>query len=153
MKIYGQLESVQAENLGSNPTPTPWGRFFFDTALKLLKYWNGTSWAALPGRLVVGSRGTPQDITSAGIILTAGGSDQVWFVQGSGGAVTVTANPAISAGSFVGQRVMLKGRDDTKTLRLNNGNGLSINGDCLLDADATIAFTWDGTNWSEDSRR
>lgn len=154
MKVFGQLESAQAENLSGNPTPTPHGRYFWDTTLFLLKIYDSLNWVKIPGRHVQGSRASPSAITAVGgLTPVVAGCDQVWFLQGSGGAVTVTANPQIAAGTFVGQKLLLKGRSDTNTVSFANGTGLSLNGDCLLGDDSTLGLTWDGTNWSEDFRR
>jgi hypothetical protein len=89
--------------------------------------------------------------------VVAGGADQLWFIQGYDGAiaapVTVTANPRISVGSFVGQKLLLKGRSDTNYVLLPNGQGMSLQGDWFGGEDSTLGLTWDGTNWSEDFRR
>lgn len=42
MKVYGQLERAQAENLAADPTAGVAGRFFFNSVSKLLKYDDGT---------------------------------------------------------------------------------------------------------------
>src|SRR4029079_304424 len=67
-------------------------------------------------RQVTGSRGTPQNITAAGGIAPAGKWEEVIFVQGNGGAIDITANPQIAAGTVVGQTLMLIGRSSTNTL-------------------------------------
>jgi len=102
--------------------------------------------------VVTGSRGTPISVTVAGIT-PAGVSEERIFVKGSGGPINVTANPRIAAGTAVGQILKLVGRSDTDTLTLANGNGLSLNGDITLLADDVIVLFWDGTNWTEETRR
>ena len=42
MKVYGQLEKAQLENLGSDPTPGVKGRIWIDTVTNKPKYDNGT---------------------------------------------------------------------------------------------------------------
>ncbi len=48
-------------------------------------------------------------------------------IQGSGGAVDVTANPQIAAG-VDGQVIRLQGDNDTNTVKFDDGTGLSLNG-------------------------
>lgn len=105
------------------------------------------------GNSITGSRASPQNIVAGvGILFVGRSSFQTWFVQGSGGAVTVTANPAISAG-VVGQSLRLVGRSDTNILTLNDGNGLDLNGPIILSSSSSIDLLFDGTNWVETSRR
>lgn len=106
--------------------------------------------ASLP--TVTGSRASPTNVTTAGIT-PAGVGVQKIFVQGSGGAIDVTANPQIAAGTTVGQELILIGCSDTNTLKLEHGTGLDLNGDILLQARYVISLTWDGTAWSENYRR
>lgn len=102
---------------------------------------------------VTGSRGTPQNITAAGgIAFTGAQARQLWFIQGSGGHVDITANPQIAAATTVGQELMLIGRNDSQTVKLEDGNGLKMNGPIFLGEDNAINFVWDGTNWVEQSR-
>lgn len=102
---------------------------------------------------VTGTRASPSAIVAGtGVAFTGSYSNSLWFIQGSGGAVTVTANPQVAAGSFVGQRLKLVGRSDTNTVTLANGTGLSLNGNITMGADSTLSLEWDGTNWREDSR-
>lgn len=116
--------------------------------------WTTVSSAAL----IFGSRGTPRDIVAATGI-TSGAShmsttstDQVIFIQGSGGAVTITANPQIQAHTVVGARMTLVGRSDTNTVTISNGTGLELNGNITLSAASVLYLMWDGTVWFEVSR-
>ena len=120
----------------------------------------GLKWIAVPSAspTIFGSRGTPRSIVAATGI-TSGAShmsttavNQKIYVQGSGGAVTVTANPAISAHTIDGAEMKICGRDDTNTVTLTNGNGLSLNGSVTLGADDCITLSWDTTNYVELSR-
>lgn len=119
---------------------------------------NGTtaSWATVPSGsiTVTGSRASPSSITAAGGIAFTGSNDaNMWFIQGNAGAVTVSANPQIAAGSVVGQRLILIGRSATNTVTLADSNGLSLNGSWVGGLDSSISLTWDGTNWVELARR
>lgn len=108
--------------------------------------------AGLP--VVTGSTGTPQNITAAGgVAFTGTQAKALWFVQGSGGSVTISATSQIAAGTTVGQKLLLVGASDTNTLTLADGNGLSLNGGMTLFNNSTLLLFWNGTVWSEISRR
>jgi hypothetical protein len=76
-------------------------------------------------------------------------------IQGSGGAVTITANPQIAAGSD-GQMVILEGENAANTVTISNGTGLSLNGGVgfTLGQGYTITLLYDATLslWVEVSR-
>jgi hypothetical protein len=110
--------------------------------------------AAAVGWTVTGSRSSPQDITAGAGVTALGGITprEHQFVQGSGGAVTVTANPQISAGGTVSQQLKLVGRSDVNTLTLQDGTGLSLKGTWVGGADSVLELFWDGSVWVEDGR-
>jgi len=110
---------------------------------------NGTG----SGTTVVGSTGTPTSITAAGGISFSAANDTLNFIQGSGGAVTVTASPQIAAGTAVGQKLELIGRSATNTVTLADGTGLSLNGTWVGGLQSVIGLRWDGTVWTERYRR
>lgn len=119
-------------------------------------YWRGDGTWATPvsGALIVsGTRASPNSITAAGGITATTSQRQLQFVQGSGGAVTVTASPQISAGTTVGQELILEGRSDTNTVQFSDGNGLSLNGSMTLYANSALTLIWDGSVWTETNRR
>lgn len=103
---------------------------------------------------VSGSRGTPNDIVAGtGITFTAGTQRNVIFIQGSGGAVTVSASPPIQAGTISGQEIILVGRSDTNTVTFNNSaSNLELNGDITMGAGSVLGLVWDGTAWVETFR-
>lgn len=109
--------------------------------------------------MVFGTRGSPELITAAvGINATATNMsatsiDQVIFVEGNGGPVNITATPQIQAGSIVGQRMQLVGRDNTNTVQINNVSGsVELNGNCILGLSDVLSLLFDGTAWVETSR-
>jgi hypothetical protein len=108
---------------------------------------------ALVNPSVTGTRSVPSSIVAgSGIAFTGTAWFNIWFVQGSGGAVDISADPQIAAGSNVGQRLILIGCDDTNTVKLENGTGVKLSGgsaEVYLFADTTIEFIWNGTNWSQ----
>jgi len=62
--------------------------------------------------------------------ITAGGgitvTRTIMKVQGSGGAVDITANPQIADAAADGTMLILKGASDTNTLKLDDGTGLDL---------------------------
>lgn len=103
---------------------------------------------------VQGTRNAPIAITAGGgIPFTGTGYLNTVFVEGSGGPVTVTANPRIAAGTTVGQLLKVIFRSDTNTLTLNDGNGLDLNGPITGGSNNAILLEWDGSFWFEIARR
>lgn len=78
--------------------------------------------------------------------------DQTHFIEGSGGAVDVTANPQIAAGTNVGQKLRLIGTDATNTVKYDDGTGLVLSASYTMGESAVLALYWDGTNWVEEYR-
>lgn len=107
--------------------------------------------ATLTTPTVTGSRASPSLLTAGGgIAFTGTNYFNMWFVAGNAGAVDISANPQIAAGTNAGQRLMLVGRHDTNTIRLEDGTGLKLKGgsaEVYLFADSTAEFVFDGTNW------
>lgn len=120
----------------------------------------GLEWIPAPtaSPTIFGSRGTPRDVV-AGTGITSGAShmsttavSQVVFIQGSGGAVDISANPQIEAHTVVGARLVLIGRSDTNTVTLETGTGLDLNGVAVMGASHVLELMWDGTNYIEMNR-
>lgn len=119
---------------------------------------SGLSWeaptASATNKSVTGSAGTPSAIV-AGTGITGLSADilQSIFIEGSGGAVDVTANPQIEAGTTVGQILEIIAKDNTNTVKFEDGTGLSLNGPITMNLDSVLVLFWDGSNWIEFSRR
>lgn len=76
----------------------------------------------------------------------------IWFVAGNGGAIDITSNPQIAAGTVVGQRLVLIGCHDTNTIKFENGTGLVLkegSAEAFLFASSSMEFVWDGTTWTQ----
>ena len=75
------------------------------------------------------------------------------LVAGDGGPIDITGNPQIVDGSN-GDFLTLKGTDDTNTLLLEDGNGLSLQGSFTLGKDdsITLVYTAEDDIWRETSR-
>lgn len=102
---------------------------------------------------VTGTRAAPSAIVAGtGVAFSGSQGRALWFIEGSGGAVDISANPQVVAGSTVGQELRLIGRNDTNTVQFDDGNGLSLNGTCILGEDNVLDLVWDGTNWVETNR-
>ena len=102
--------------------------------------------------VITGTRAAPSAIVAlTGIAFVGTSYFNIWFVEGSGGAVDIAANPQIAAGSVIGQRLTLIGRNDTNTVKLEHGTGLALRGgtgaEIYLFADTIADFMWDGSNW------
>ncbi len=104
---------------------------------------------------ITGTRAAPSTITVAGLtFVTSTGARQLWFITGDTTAGTdITTNPQITIGQDVGQELILVGRDDTRPVIFQDGNGLSLNGDFTAYANTVLGLFWDGTTWTEIFRR
>lgn len=119
--------------------------------------------AQLPNASIIGqtydvfnTRGAPLAITAVGGISFASLKPKVTqFIQGSGGPITITANPQIvnSLGNFVGQRLLLIPVSNVNTVTINTGTGTDVNGSWTGNANNAIEFEFDGTNYYEINRR
>jgi hypothetical protein len=117
---------------------------------------SGLKFGALPSSApsVTGSAGSPTLITAAGgISFTGSYYINYAFIAGNGGAIDITANPQIAAGSLVGQHLQIISKDATNTVKLEDGTGLALNGAWIGGLNSVINLTWDGATWIEDSRR
>lgn len=103
------------------------------------------------GFVATGSPSSPVTVGTSGITAPTDKQAAVYTVS-TGGAVTATANPRISAGSSMCQELQLFGTSDTNYVVLNDGNGLSMNGPINLKNKIAIRFMWDGTEWVETGR-
>jgi hypothetical protein len=103
------------------------------------------------------SAGTGVDVLGHSFDFSKDGGHQhkTMYVISDGGAVDVTADPQIVAGTD-GHRLTLIGTSNTDTIRLDNGDGLSLRGASpfvLKDGDViTLVYNEDTTAWQEVSR-
>lgn len=149
----GKFLKSDGTNAGWVPAPIPAGGAAGYVLQKVDGTDYNTAWAhgaytASP--TIVQNRATPYDVIY-NIGIPSPGSDfyTLAFIQGSGGPVTVTANPQIGVGINVGQRLVLILRNSAKPVTFSDGNGLSLKGGPLvMDVlDQTAEFIWDGVNW------
>lgn len=102
---------------------------------------------------IVGTRGFPFNVVAGtGITFTAGSRKVKAYVQGTSGNVDITANPQVQVGTIDGQELLICGRSGASTVKLENGTGLSLNGEAILGDDKCINLNWDTSVWVETSR-
>lgn len=100
---------------------------------------------------ITGTSAAPVLITAGGGITADDVTEEDQYVAGDGGAVDVSANPQVSPGTYHGQKLNLIGTSDTDTVTLENGDGLELNGECVLTQGAILALRWNATSslWTE----
>jgi hypothetical protein len=104
---------------------------------------------------VVSTFASPSSITAVGgISFSSTNSLTLNYIQGSGGAVTVTASPQVAAGSVSGQILTLINTSATNTVKLSDGTGLALNGPWTGALSSALTLQWDSGSsiWREISR-
>ncbi len=96
----------------------------------------------------------PTSVGTSGLTYThsAGTVLQYRKVTTASGEVTVTNNPQISAGTTEGYRLVLVGTSDTNYPIFSHGNGLVLNGECMLKNGSILELVWMSSSWMEVSR-
>lgn len=69
------------------------------------------------------------------------------YIKSTGGAINISANPQITNGYAEGQRLLLIGMSDTDTVQIDDGDGLILNGNRILELYNTIELYWTGVQW------
>ena len=133
------------------------GTFAFATDEGRLYSDDGSNLFPATGRYVVGTSGSPVLVTTSGIG-PLGAWDELIFVAGNGGAIDVTTDPQIVAGTRLGQRLTLIATHATNTVTFEDGTGLALNGPCTLGTNRAIGHSvvlclfWNGSVWQEEYR-
>lgn len=109
------------------------------------------------GYVAHGSTGSPVVITAGGGITSTSDQRAIIFIVSSGGVFPVTANPQVTAGSKVGQELLLVGTSASNAPTLDSGNGLLLNGPITMGltpsgAGVVLSLFWNGSVWQEDDR-
>lgn len=102
---------------------------------------------------VSGDTATPVTVVAGVGVMSSSDQRQLLFVESTGGATPITANPQISPGSVLGQELVLVGTSDTDYIVLADGTGLSLNGSINMKNNVMILLIWNGLVWSEMTRR
>ena len=147
-QVYSQAFGVTGQTVGFNPGFIPSiGQDVYAI------YSVASSMAAPSGIETHGSKASPVLIAASAGIVPTSAADQVWWVAPTTiGAINITAIPAISAG-VLGQRLTLFGVSASNYLIIPDGSGTDQNGDIYLNNNQAITYYFDGSNWSELSRR
>lgn len=110
-----------------------------------------------PASIAPGTSGTdasPTTVTAAGGVVFSGTAYENYYFLTAASAITVSANPQISAGTNVGQRLVITSKSATNTITLADGTGLSLNGTWIGGLDSVLILYWNGNSkWVEISRR
>jgi hypothetical protein len=106
-------------------------------------------WITQGAPTISGTIAAPINVTVAGIIFSGLEYNNIMFVQGSAGPIAVTANPQISVGTNVGQKLRLIQKSAVNSISFTDGTGLSLlGGPLVLDTlNQSAEFIWDGANW------
>lgn len=97
------------------------------------------------------------DVTATGgiAIPSAVNGIMIRIQSATAGAINITANPQIEFG-FDGQRITIEGMDATKTVQLDDGDGLKLAGGAsfIVASDDTISFVFNDAKslWIETAR-
>ena len=129
------------------------GSCFWDTTLNVLKTYSDSdmAWNIMAENIkVTGSRAAPIAITAVGGITPVGKRREVIYCEGDGGVVDISANPQIAVGASIGDELILVGSGNQ--IKLDNGDGLQLNGACYLVDGAVLMLRWDGSVWLESYR-
>lgn len=110
--------------------------------------------AAIDVLSVTGTSSAPVAVVAGTALAVAATVNHKKYIQGSGGAVVVSANPQITAGTRDGQWLLLIGSSDTNTVKYANGTGLNLKGYVILKQNDCLWLSWDNTAsvWTEVSR-
>lgn len=98
---------------------------------------------------ISGTVAAPNSIVAGtGVQFTGDKKWNIYFITGSGGAVTVTANPRIAAGEDVGQKLMLIGTSDANYVDFADSNGVATGGATIRHGQNTVSeWVWSGSAW------
>lgn len=156
MNIYPQT----GETIDAMAVNAPYG---LSTAAKVVRFlcavtgaWVGGSVSATGGGVTVTGTAASPTLIIAGTGVVFAGSDMfnTAYISGNGGAVTVSANPQITAGTVTGQRLRLIVPAGGNQITLADGTGLSLDGGTWIGAaGSSLDLEWNATVWFETGRR
>lgn len=126
---------------------------------------NASRWQVIGGSgsgsstpTLFGSSGSPRSVATTGITSAAShmsttDADQVIFLQGNAAGENIIST--ITAGTIIGQRMTLIGRNNSNFITIFNGtttNTELVNGEWFSYLGRTLVLMWDGTAWVEIGR-
>lgn len=121
-----------------------------------------THWNALPyatagntgGVFVSGTLAAPNLVSAGGGVGVSPNLRQYQYIASTGGAIVVASNPAIAAGSSVGQELILEGTSNINTIAIPyTATGVDLNGTIIMKAGSRLYLVWNGSVWGEVSRK
>lgn len=99
---------------------------------------------------VSGSKASPNVIVAAtGIAAPSDRRNHRVYVSGNSGDINITANPQIANGLWDGQEICVIGTSNIDTVTLDDGDGLSLDGQAVLGEDDMLCLWWNATDWIE----
>lgn len=102
---------------------------------------------------IFGSKAAPIAVDATGITFVSTYYENIMFIESTVGAIDVTTDPQITAPTLVGQKLKLVGCNATKTVQLDDLNGLSLRGSWLSDLGNVLNLYADSALlWCEDNR-
>lgn len=131
-----------------------------DSSLELFRHVGDSRWKLKSGSgggggtlAAGGTAGSPLNV-SAGTAISVSAVDtrQIRYIQGNAGAVTMTANPAIAAGTDVNTELILVFKSDSNTVTIPEGLGVALKGEFVGYNNSVLKLFWDGSQWVEISR-
>lgn len=100
-----------------------------------------------------GTDGSPTTVTAGGGVVFSGVAYDNFYFLTAASAITVSANPQISAATNVGQKLTITTKSASNTITLSDGTGLSLNGPFVGGLNSVLNVFWNGSLWVEKSRR
>ena len=154
--VYAKQIHIYGDTTGATPPSGFYSVYVKSTDGKAYKKdSSGTESQLGGGALVVtGSVASPSTITAAGGITytQSNGERQLFYLVGDTTTGTdITANPQITAGTSTANNleIIIMGTDDDKSVVLDDGNGLSLEGQMILRNKSAIGLLWNGSTWTE----
>lgn len=132
--------------------------YFWNSLLILLFATNAFASAIAPGNieaeddLITGNNliSRPSAVTS----ITAGGgitpTNTAMYIQGSGGDVTITANPAIASGEN-GQLLIINGQNESQKVTIDSDTGVHLHGKAIIGDHDVLGLIYhnEDSQWEE----
>lgn len=149
LRVKTTADSSMVIGIGTPATNTTPNAVWIGQGASNIKF---TTKMAMGGPIVITPTSTTSIVAATGIT-SAQITSSILRVQGSGGAVDISANPQIAAGTD-GQILEIHGESNTNTVKLDTGTGLLLAGGAsiTLGIGDVIVLRYIGTSWREISR-
>jgi hypothetical protein len=111
---------------------------------------SSVSSAGSAGQIVAADGGSVQTIPNGTTTLTVAPGISLIRVVGTG-ATTLGGTPIITAGTAIGQMIILMGTSDTNTVTVPDSGNCNLSAAAVLGNQDTLTLIWDGTKWVQTS--